>query len=375
MKKLLVIFAVLCLAAPAMAAEWNFYGSARLWTGIKSTDKEYFDVNSATGGGSFDDTDTQWQDLGNSRIGAKVKLSDQISGAFELGFGTPSGGDIYHRKLYGVWNFGDGSLLVGRDYTPIAVFYSARSGDCDENLLNFGAAYEGRRNQIKLTYMDLQVALVEPSAGGVVYETTNESYSGDDTDFLLPKIVVGYNFKTDMMEINPFAGYQRVTYVAQDPDTGDEGEEILSSYVVGVGGKFTFDPVYVNVSVYYAVNPGAYGLAQSAWSQTLYDNESNSFEDNTSMGGLLVAGYKVNDTVTVEAGYGYVKGESDYITLDGTKESTASCYYINVPITLADGFFVVPEISIEDYGDVDTYDGSIDNGTIAYYGVRWQIDF
>ena len=40
MKKLFIIFAVLCLAAPAMAADWNFYGSARMWTGTNSLDKE-----------------------------------------------------------------------------------------------------------------------------------------------------------------------------------------------------------------------------------------------------------------------------------------------------------------------------------------------
>ena len=40
MKKLFIIFAILCLAAPAMAADWNFYGSARMWTGMNSLDKE-----------------------------------------------------------------------------------------------------------------------------------------------------------------------------------------------------------------------------------------------------------------------------------------------------------------------------------------------
>jgi hypothetical protein len=32
MKKLFIVFAILCLAAPAMAADWNFYGSARFAT-------------------------------------------------------------------------------------------------------------------------------------------------------------------------------------------------------------------------------------------------------------------------------------------------------------------------------------------------------
>ena len=32
MKKLFIIFAILCLAAPAMAADWNFYGNFRMAT-------------------------------------------------------------------------------------------------------------------------------------------------------------------------------------------------------------------------------------------------------------------------------------------------------------------------------------------------------
>ncbi len=40
MKKLFIVFAVLCLAAPAMAADWNFYGSARMATFYSIVDKD-----------------------------------------------------------------------------------------------------------------------------------------------------------------------------------------------------------------------------------------------------------------------------------------------------------------------------------------------
>ena len=76
MKKLLIIFAVLCLAAPAMAADWNFYGSARMATFYSIVDKDLNNDNDTV-------NRTQWDQQGNSRIGATVKVNDQIGGGFE----------------------------------------------------------------------------------------------------------------------------------------------------------------------------------------------------------------------------------------------------------------------------------------------------
>ena len=105
MKKLFIIFAILCLAAPAMAADWNFYGSARMWTGMNSLDKEA--NREANGDAVFDDDDLEWQDLGNSRFRCQCRVNDQIGGGFEIGF---DGGTIYHRKVFGTYNFGGGKV-------------------------------------------------------------------------------------------------------------------------------------------------------------------------------------------------------------------------------------------------------------------------
>ncbi len=85
MKKLLIIFAVLCLAAPAMAADWNFYGSARMATFYSIVDK---DIKVTT--------TPLTAPIGLSRATAvsapNVKVNDQIGGAFEMsdGFGETS---------------------------------------------------------------------------------------------------------------------------------------------------------------------------------------------------------------------------------------------------------------------------------------------
>ena len=80
MKKCWIVLAVLMLAAPAMAADWSFFGSQRLATFY--VDRDYGDGVSASG--QDDDQATQWFFQGNSRLGAKVK-ADKVTGLIELG--------------------------------------------------------------------------------------------------------------------------------------------------------------------------------------------------------------------------------------------------------------------------------------------------
>ncbi len=189
--------------------------------------------------------------------------------------------------------------------------------------------------------------------------------------------MVGYKFKTDMMEINPFAGYQTWDGVFQDAATATEREESIDSYIAGVGGMFNFGAFYLNVVGYYAQNPDAFGLTQEAFGAALYDSATNQLEDNTSYAGLIVAGFKISDMFTVEAGYGMATGETDVPGAAGVSvKNTATAYYVNFPITIAPGFFIVPEIAIEDFGDVEvTGDPDIDLGKETWYGIRWQINF
>ena len=204
MKKLFIIFAILCLAAPAMAADWNFYGSARMATFRVDVDPDVPGVDS--------DTDTAWGQQGNSRIGATVKFNDEIGGAFEMSdsFGK--------RKLYGTYAFGSSELLLGQTYTPVSSqFYSNSVYDGDGDLLGVGQFYVGRVPMIQWSIAGFKLALVQPNtvdvaetaataptvvAGVYVPGTAAVNY---DVDVDLPKIELAYKFKTDMFFVE-FAG-------------------------------------------------------------------------------------------------------------------------------------------------------------------------
>jgi hypothetical protein len=337
MKKLFIIFAVLCLAAPAMAADWNFYGSARMATFRVDVDPDIDGVDS--------DTDTQWAQQGNSRIGATVKFNDEIGGGFEMSdsFGK--------RKLYGTYNFGSGQLLLGQTYTPSAIFASNSVYDGDGDLLGIGEFYEGRLPMIQLTFGGLKIALITPATAG----PTN------DLDTTLPKLEAAYKYSADMFSVQAFAGYNSTT---------DEGTAIgdvdYDSYVAGIGVGLNFGPVFVNLGAHMGQNLGNYGAYQP-----YLDDEAaivgGELKDNDGLGYLAVIGFKASDMFTIEAGYGHEETELD----DSNNTEEADQYYLNATINITKGFFIVPEIGMQKYSD----DASSNEPEVFYYGAKWQINF
>ena len=80
------------------AADWNFYGSARVTTFVSDNDVP-----------AGNDTTTLEHTLqSNARIGARVKVNDAIGGRFEYS------ASVSIRHLYGTWNFDSVEILVGQ---------------------------------------------------------------------------------------------------------------------------------------------------------------------------------------------------------------------------------------------------------------------
>ena len=371
MKKLLVILLVLGMVAPAMAAEWNLYGSARVKFFYYNEDSDASNVQNSLG--AFEsDTDLNMGLQGNARIGANVKASDVVSGRFEYG---TSNGNANIRLLYGTWNFGPGSLEVGQNYTPIDTLYSNQVVEDDNGLLYEGMAYEGRKAQLKLKFGGFQVAFVQPSANGL----------DSGTDVVIPKIELAYDLKMDMISVGGFGGYQ--TY----SDTVGPGLDYdVNAWVIGGRGKFNFGPAYANFCVWYAQNASDYGLVvrQGWFTKALATAgtpvsgiqvfDQNNTEDAKTFAGAVAVGAKFSDMVGIEGGIGYIKTKVDDPTPGSADslENASITYYLQVPITLAPGVFIVPEITVFDYGDVDiTGIPSIKQGKLTTYGAKFQINF
>ena len=370
MKKLMIVLVAIAMvgafAATTMAAEWSFYGSSRMTTFSYNKSKEVVGTN-------FDDQDTTWTSQTNARFGANVKASDTVSGRFEQAMSSNS---FALRLMYGVWNFGSGSLLVGQDYTPADTIISASVGvlpsvitaagqgpalDGEGNGLQIGSFYESRIAQIKLKFGDFQLAFIQPST---------QTYALREVDTTLPKIEVAYKFKTDAFYVQPYAGYQTVDYTLVATDSS----ESVVSYLYGAQFGINFGPMYVKGNVFGSQNSGNYGRSNVTNFDSATISATNVVSDATTYGGIILAGFKLNDMLTFEAGYAMDKSK---LEVPGTSDSEndPSHYYVNATITLAPGVFIVPEFGVFNFGDNEVAGVSTDQGDVTYFGAKWQINF
>jgi hypothetical protein len=351
MKKLFVLFIIVLFAAPAMAVDWNFYGSARMATYWSDTDLG----DGTTAAGDDDDANLQWQLQNNSRVGANVR-ADAVRGQVELGLGVGAG--ISTRRIYGTWNFGPATLKVGQDYTPVKQFISGQAYNGDLGLLGAGTAYGGRVGQLALSFGGFEVALLDTT-------TSAKGFANADVDVTFPKIEAAFGMGFDMWNFKINGGYQ--TYEIEGPD------EDVDSYTVGLDVGFNFGPGYVKGAVNYGQNVGDAGwhipgLVSQGGVSTL-NAAGTKLNDVDTMMAALIAGWKFTDMVSLEAGWGYREDSPDGNGLDDQETWNA---YVQLPLVLAPGVFVIPEGGYYDYGD--NVNGN-DAGSQWYVGGKWQIDF
>lgn len=348
MKKLMILVAALALVATsaltAAAADWNFFGSSRVSTFIT-------DIDTIDTAGGFDSKSYGQALQGNSRIGAKVKVSDELTGGFEYGTG------VNVRLLYGEWNFGAGSFLVGQHYTPLNFFYSNQVYGADNDMLGQGGVYSGRKPMLRLTFGDFEVAFISPNTRNIGGTPANY-YSEAD----MPSVEAKYVLKMDNVSVAMAGGYN--TYELTNGSTSYD----VDSYVLALRGRVGFGAAYLAGNIYTGQNAGhliAIDVGgDNMWNDGFAEISGNRVLDNDAFGYILLAGYQINDMFTLEAGYGYVETELD----TASTEDEACVYYLQSTVNLAPGVFFVPEI-----GRFDGHEAGQRETT--YYGAKWQINF
>jgi len=370
MKKLTIFIAAIalvCFAVPAMAVDWNFYGSARM-----ATFYDVFDFGDGTNAAGTDDEDAEltWALQGNSRLGAKVK-AESVSGRLELALSSSNthDGAVSTRMIYGEWDFGAGKLRVGKGYTPSSQFISGQVHNADLGLLGVGTNYGRRPGALQLMFGGFTVALIEAnsSTGG---------FGGGDTDVMLPKLELGWGMAFDTWNFGLMGGAQ--TFEVEDVTSlvdGSQNDVDVTSYIIGGNAGVNFGPGYVKGAVSFGQN-----WTNARWSDLgglgfntiaaggIWDGDDD-IEDSDNFQGAIVGGMKVSDMLSFEAGWGYRYADSD---VSGADKDEAWAAYGQAVIALAPGFYVIPEVGYYDYMDDVVGD---DEGSQFYLGAKWQIDF
>jgi hypothetical protein len=362
MKKLIALFAGLLLSGPAMAADWSFYGSARMATFWDHRD--YKDSVPAALGDQEDDDDLVWDFQSNSRLGARVK-ADTVSGRIELGLPSTNthDGNVQARLMYGEWKFADNmSLKVGKDYTPTSQFVSNQTFFEDNGLFGMGTTYARRPGQVALQIGGFAIAFIQPNS-------TN-TLAGGDTDEWLPKIEAKFGMPLGIFSFNIMGGFQ--TFQVEDNGGLIDDDIDVISYILG-------GDVGVNIGAFYVKAAGSWGQnwTNARWNDLSFTSSANAgaslkgtddTNDCTSWMAALMVGLKFSSDLAFEVGAGYRSDDKD-----GTSDEDGVWgIYGNATITLAPDVYLVPEVGFVDYMDNNAGD---DQGYEWYAGMKWQINF
>ena len=364
MKKLFVLLGavvlVVAFTAPSFAAEWSFYGSARMAMFWQTRDLgDTLDVQ-----GDDQDSDLLQGLQGNSRIGANVKAGDNLVGRFEYGTG------VNLRLLYGEYDFGGFKLLVGQTYTPVNYFLSNQVFGGDAGLLNTGGIYDGRRGMVQMRIGGFKFALVNPQSSalvvnsltGAVYEDAEGDPIEFETDISWPKLEASWAFNAGGFSGKVMGGFNQ--YKIEDANNS----ETLASYILGAGLKWAIGPFWLGGDAWIGNNVGNFGMWTGGEGNAGWDPVEEDLKDNKGFGWIFVVGFKMSDMFAFEGGLGSAYYDMD----DVDDEDTVSAWYVQANIAMAKGVFIVPEIGQINNGD--DLSGN-DAGKNTYYGLKWQINF
>jgi hypothetical protein len=341
------------MAAPAFGAT-TFYASVRYDTFYLTQKADT--VTNAAGDDSATTVINEAQS--NSRIGAKFSEGN-LSGQWEMGLTASN-----LRLAYGVYKFGGGSLLVGQTYNPWT-FFSDQAYWSDNGNIGFGALYDGRQSQVKLTLdSGLYVTFVNPHTGTALVT--------DSVQYVqLPKVGIGYDGKAGNTSFGGGFAYQ--TY--KEKNEAANWDENINAFLLYAHAAVNVGMVTIKTNVHYGQNVGTFGLSgRTMGTPTL--TATGGVDNTDGYGGFLAVSAKVSPTVGVNVGAGFTRDKKDDVDYDQTT------VYVNAPIEIAPHFHVVPEFDYFHFNQAGAYNLgqsnvglSSDIKDVYVVGAKWQFDF
>jgi len=412
MKKLFVIgIAALLLVAfsvPAMA-------KVKIG-GIIFTDFYYLDRNKensiawGTGADSYQVTAIQVPNI--TRLYGRWTNEDNVGMYIEFGIGQSSGGvnqntsnDVQLRFAYGWWDVNPNfTIMAGKSTTPFSPLapsqmLGTRSGTANIIGIGYGEFYSGRFAQVRGTFKfgkmgRVELALVDPNGGQrfggaspLIPGTAGNNYFPIDiygakdgvdyqTNTKLPRFDLSVPLYFGPIALYPGFLYQYRTVDILNP-TYSRFDDSIHSYIGTLGIKGGFGPFGFAMEGNWGRNwgntRGLFGSSAPASIASALPNPDGKINNATTYSYWFDVWYKIGP-VTPHAMFGQMKSnvDFDYAELD----AMSTMWGFSIPIDLAKGFRLRPEIMFYDDGELQ-YNGNdyADFGKYAIYGVQFQITF
>lgn len=338
------------------------------------------------GGGTLDKIQTSLNNLGdgnaligfqtNSHFGINYKygkLFTQVEfGLHETGFLSAGGGPGL-RKVFGTYDFGSaGKLTFGKLNTPsLEGGFQTDFNNNDAGGNGFGSvATGGRKLQVQYSHSGVTVAIIaDEAASGITTATVySQSYADNARLNPFPRIALSYEGKIG--EQGKFKVAATYKWYGENNAGGGISSNNTTAGLVGEGqkanvhagnllvaAKVPFGSAYLSTIFNYGINGHLYNEQQTSYSEGVYGYQSlNALAGlHAQRAGLLLeGGAKINDTIGVAAGVGYQatfngiyqRGHGGYNS--GLQAIHGYKIYANLPINVAKGFQVVPQIAFYD---------------------------
>ena len=297
------------------------YFQIRFFTGMSYVDD---DLN-----GGESDIDFRENQLVTTRMGLKG-TAGKLSGNVEVGLkGSSYSNAVYLRHAYAKYTTGNLEILFGQTWTPYFALMDSQAEDFVG--IGYGATYDGRLPQVRVTYYGAYVALIQPT-------TIASGTTASTNDSVTPKVATGYNYKSKLLDISP--GFA-LTY--EKPETGDG---ILSWLAYVHGSLKFFNPFYSTFNATFSQNPGDFGIYQKSIVSLKGDSitsggNAKGTDDVYVFEGFLELGYKF-EMGKLGGGVGYVRNFDNKD--DRIAYFVQFCFYVEQNFKITPSFLYVDQI-------------------------------
>jgi hypothetical protein len=343
-----------------------------------------------------------------TRLYARWTNEDNVGMYIEFGLGQDGGnldGSASNgaslRHAYGWWDVNPMfQIMAGKSTTPFSPLnpsqlLGTRSGSLNIIGVGYGDYYAGRFAQVRGTFkfgkaMRLEIALVDPNgtqAGGTLstynlgpYFPVGTTYNNNNTT--IPRIDVSFPIYLGPVNIYPgFLWQNRSVDSASNVISGQHVDDNVTTWIGSIGFKMGFGPFGFSGEFNYGENwantRGLAGVSAPALLSAASLKPDNDINNAETYSFWVDFSYKLGP-VTPHFIYGQMKTKNQFAPFGQSwdLEAKSQMIGISVPIDLAKGFRVRPELMWYDDGsiDVDNF-GSADLGKYAIYGVQFQITF
>lgn len=230
----------------------------------------------------------------NSNIGFDV-VADKFKAKVEFGaierdpMGTAGGTVAPIRYLWGSYDTGLGTILVGKANTPTTDIFSTGVINNDTALNGFGGLSTAtRRLQVQYNVAGLSLALISDYIAELGYTSSQPNANSSST---MPRIALSYTIYNGSNPLFQIAGtYKRFTRESEGNPTiatGQASGNPIDAWHISVGTKPTFGNNFVSLFGFYGKNQDVYGETG-----TFYNN--GTWGHSTGIGGLITTGTGIN---------------------------------------------------------------------------------